>query len=306
VSTDIVCERLTKEFGERRAVDGLTFRAQPGILTGFVGANGAGKTTTIRMLLGLVEPSAGRALVGGRRYGDLDAPRHRVGAVLDTPGAHPGHTGRAHLQIAASAAGIDLRRVEDLLDLVELTEHAGRRVATYSLGMKQRLSLAAALLGDPPIMILDEPTKGLDPPGIRWLHALLRAMADEGRCVLMSSHHLAELAAITDHVVLIDRGRLVADSAIGDLLRGSAPAIVARTPTPDALAAAIRIAGGSASPRSTGELLVTGLSAEQVGEIAATASVRLHGLSERRADLEQVFFGLTSGGEKNGHAPHDR
>lgn len=290
----ISCDGLSKQFGDVRAVSDLAFEAPAGAVTGFVGANGAGKTTTIRMLLGLVEPSAGGALIDGTRYRELPAPRRTVGAVLDTPGAHPGHTARTHLEIVGAACGIGRTRIVHVLDQVQLTEDSTRRVGTYSLGMRQRLSLAAALLGDPPILILDEPTKGLDPPGIRWLRLLLRGFADDGRCVLISSHHLAELEAIADRVVMIDRGHLIADSLIGPLVGNNDVRILVKTPAPDALLVVINAAGGACVSRSLDELLVTGLTLERVGDLAAEASIPLHGLSEQKRELEEVFFSLTS------------
>jgi ABC-2 type transport system ATP-binding protein len=294
----IACEHLSKDFGSRRAVDDVSFVAPPGCVTGFVGANGAGKTTTIRMVLGLVEPSAGRALVDGRRYGELDAPRATVGAVLDVPGAHPGHSGRAHLQIIAAAAGIARRRTDAMLELVGLAEHAGRRVGAYSLGMRQRLSLAAALLGDPSVLVLDEPTKGLDPPGIRWFHSMLRALADQGRCVLISSHHLAELESIADRVVIIADGRLVAAARTGDLLRDGRPTVSVLSTAPHDLARLLRAEGADVTARAEGELAVSGLGADRIGAVATAAGIPLRRLAEERLDLEDVFFRLAEGKEQ--------
>jgi ABC-2 type transport system ATP-binding protein len=219
----IACRNLTKRFDRPEpAVDQVTFEVPAGTIVGFAGANGAGKTTTMRMILGLVRPTAGEALVDGRPYQDLHHPRRLVGAVLDGPGAHPGHTGRAHLTILATAAALPRprRRVGEVLELVNLTEHAGRRVGGYSTGMLQRLALAAALLGDPQILILDEPANGLDPPGILWMRTLLRQLADDGRAVLVSSHLLSELAAVVDRILIIDRGRLVADTTLDELVDG--------------------------------------------------------------------------------------
>lgn len=294
MSADVTCERLTTQFGETRAVDALSFTAPAGELTGFIGVNGAGKTTTIRTLLGLVAPTSGTALIGGRRYRDLQDPRHIVGAVLDVPGAHPGHAGRAHLEILALAARADRTRVTELLELVDLSEHAGRPVGTYSLGMRQRLALAAALLCDPPVLILDEPTKGLDPAGIRWLRELLRDLTDEGRCVLVSSHHLAELEAVADRVVMIERGRLVADEPIGELLRRRGGGVLVETPAADRLAGLILAAGGDATPDGGERIRVTGLSAARIGDLAADARVPIHRLDDAPAELEDVFFGLTT------------
>jgi len=216
----VACRSLTKVFDGDRVVDDVSFELEAGTVTGFVGANGAGKTTTLRMLLGLVAPTSGDALVDGRPYRELAAPRRSVGAVLGGPGAHPAHAARTHLRILATAAGLPLERVVEVIDLVELDAHAGRRVGTFSLGMRQRLALAAALLGEPRILLLDEPVNGLDPPGIRWLRWLLRSLADDGRTVLVSSHLLGELAEIADRVVIIDRGRLIADAPLAELMQG--------------------------------------------------------------------------------------
>src|SRR5687768_12741894 len=216
----ISCRSLTKRFGDRAAVDDLSFDVHGGSVTGFVGANGAGKTTTMRMLLGLVAASSGQALVDGRPYTALDHPRRSVGAVLDGPGAHPAHSARAHLSIIATAAGLPPGRVAEVLDLVELADDGGRRVGTFSMGMRQRLALAAAMLGDPPVLVLDEPVNGLDPPGIIWMRDLLRRLSAEGRAILISSHLLAELAEVADHMVIIDRGRLVADASLADIVGG--------------------------------------------------------------------------------------
>ena len=206
---------LTKRFGEEPAVDDLTFTAPAGAVTGFLGPNGAGKTTTLRCLLGLAEPSAGSALVDGRRYTELDAPRRHVGAVLESSGLHPGRRGRDHLRVIARAAGLDVD-VDELLDTVGLGGAGARRAGTYSLGMRQRLRLAAAMLGDPGTFVLDEPTNGLDPAGVAWLRGLLRSWADEGRTVLVSSHLLAEMAQVADRVVIIQSGRLVVDQDLDE------------------------------------------------------------------------------------------
>jgi len=208
---------LTKRFGELTAVDDLSFELEPGSLTGFLGPNGAGKTTTLRMLLGLAEPTAGRALVFGRRYADLDRPATRVGAVLEASDLQPGRSGRDHLRVLARAGGLAPIRVDEVLRLVDLTGAADRRAAGYSLGMRQRLGLAGALLGDPPVLVLDEPANGLDPIGMRWLRDFLRAFAAQGRTVLVSSHHLAEIAQTVDRAVIIDRGRLVTQAPLSEL-----------------------------------------------------------------------------------------
>jgi len=218
LSDPIVTVRsLTKRFGEIVAVDDLTFSLRPGTVTGFLGPNGAGKTTTLRLLLGLAEPTTGEPLLFGRRYRELDNPARRIGAVLESSDFHPGRSGRDHLRALALAAEIAPDRVEDVLGLVELDAAAGRRVRTYSLGMRQRLGLAAALLGDPELLVLDEPTNGLDPAGVHWLRRFLRRFAEQGRTVLVSSHLLAEAAQTIDHVVILDRGRLVTTGQLDEL-----------------------------------------------------------------------------------------
>jgi ABC-2 type transport system ATP-binding protein len=206
--TDVSVHALSKQYSRVRAVDGLSFEAPAGAVTGFLGPNGAGKTTTLRMILGLVTPSAGEALIAGRRYHQLERPRHEVGAVLETTGFHPGRRGRDHLRILAQSGGLPARRVDEVLDLVGLADSAGRRVGGYSLGMRQRLGLAAALLGDPRALILDEPGNGLDPAGMAWLRGMLRELADQGRTVIVSSHLLAEVAQTVDRVVIINSGQL--------------------------------------------------------------------------------------------------
>jgi ABC-2 type transport system ATP-binding protein len=215
----VSCQALTKRYGELTAVDGVTFSLEPGTVTGFLGPNGAGKTTTLRLLLGLAEPTAGKSLVFGRRYRELDQPIRRVGAVLESSDFHPARSGRDHLRALALAAGLALGRVEEVLALVELSGAAGRRVRTYSLGMRQRLGLAAALLGDPELLILDEPANGLDPAGVRWLRTFLQAFAAQGRTVLVSSHLLAEVAQTVDRVLIIDHGRLLASGRLDELTR---------------------------------------------------------------------------------------
>ncbi len=211
---------LSKRYGELVAVDDLTFSLAVGTITGFLGPNGAGKTTTLKLLLGLAESTAGEALVFGRRYRELDQPARRVGAVLESSDFHPGRSGRDHVRVLALAAEIPTHRVEEVLELVELTADAGRRVGTYSLGMRQRLGLAAALLGDPELLVLDEPANGLDPAGVHWLRSFLRAFAEKGRTVLVSSHVLAEVAQVVDEVLIIDGGRLVAAARLDDLTSG--------------------------------------------------------------------------------------
>jgi ABC-2 type transport system ATP-binding protein len=289
----IACRSLTKAFGSTVAVDDVSFEVRSGSITGFVGANGAGKTTTMRLLLGLVAPTSGEALVHGRPYRRLERPRHRVGAVVDGPGAHPGHTARAHLAILAAAAEVPGRRVDDVLDLVELREHAGRRVGGFSLGMRQRLALAAALLGDPDVLVLDEPVNGLDPPGILWVRDLLRRLAAEGRAILVSSHLLAELAEIADRVLVIDRGRLVADAALAELVRGSARVVEVRCAAPGALVDAARRRGIAVEVHGDDLVVLSGPSAREIGELAAAADAGpVWWLAERATSFEDAYFEL--------------
>jgi ABC-2 type transport system ATP-binding protein len=216
----VECRGLSKRYGDVVAIDDISFALEPGTVTGFLGPNGAGKTTTLRLLLGLAEPTSGEALVFGRRYHELERPLRRVGAVLESSDYHPSRSGRNHLRFLAIAAEIPLSRVEEVLELVELGKAAGRRVRTYSLGMRQQLGVAAALLGDPELLILDEPANGLDPAGVRWLRTFLQQLATDGRTVLVSSHLLAEVAQTVDHVVIIDHGRLLAQGRLDELTKG--------------------------------------------------------------------------------------
>lgn len=288
----IVCASLTKRFDGPEVVSDLSFEVAAGTVTGFVGANGAGKTTTVRMLLGLVTPTSGEALVNGRPYRDLGEPIRQVGAVLDGPGAHPAHTARAHLAIRAMAGGVPLGRVDEVLHLVDLGEHADRRLGAFSMGMRQRLALAGAMLGDPGVLVLDEPANGLDPPGIIWMRDLLRRLAGEGRAVLVSSHLLAELAEMADRVVIIDRGRLVADATIAELVAGRDVVVELRCADPSALTAALEARGAAVSV--DGDLLViVGSTAREVGEVAArTGAGPVFQLNERTSSFEDVYLEL--------------
>jgi ABC-2 type transport system ATP-binding protein len=290
----ISCSSLSRKFGEIYAVRDLTFEAPMGAVTGFVGANGAGKTTTMRMLLGLVEPTSGSALVAGRRLKDIRNPRTLVGPVLDTPGSHPGQTGRAHLRIQAASNGIPESRVDEVLEMVELTYAANRRSGSYSLGMRQRLSLATALLGNPPIVIFDEPTKGLDPPGMMWLREFLRGLADEGRCVFVSSHHLSELEAIADRVVMLNRGRLVANSSLRDLLAGEFGTALVASPNSVRLRSVLMERGAEVEILEGQTLRVSGFSAAQIGDVAASELITLHQLADEQNDLEDIYRNLTN------------
>jgi ABC-2 type transport system ATP-binding protein len=286
---------LTKQYGRVRAVDGLTFDVQPGKVTGFLGPNGAGKSTTMRMVLGLDRPTAGWSTVNGRRYAELAAPLREVGALLDAGAMHPGRTGRAHLRIGACTNGIPRSRVEAVIEQVGLQGAAGRRVKGYSLGMRQRLGIAAALLGDPPVLLFDEPVNGLDLDGVRWIRALLRGFADEGRTVLVSSHLMSEMQLVADRVVVIGRGRLIADAGIQEVLQGVGGVRVrVRTPHADDLRRAL---AGRAGVEDTvpGELEVTGLTAAEVGDLAHSLGVPVHHLAELEHSLERAYLELTDG-----------
>src|SRR5689334_9322253 len=281
---------LTKRFGTVLALDDLSFSVRPGVVTGFLGPNGAGKTTTLRCLLGLVSPTAGTVTIDGRAYRDIHDPLRTVGAALEAASFHPGRSARAHLEVMALAGGLPTARVGEVLTLVGMTEFADRRVGGYSLGMRQRLALAQALLGDPPVLVLDEPANGLDPAGIAWLRHFLRALAGEGRTVVISSHVLSEVQQTVDDVVVIARGRLVRQGALADLEGGPA-AVLVRTPTPALLRDAL---ASYAVTEVDGRLRVEGGTTDEVGHLAHAAGVELHELTAEARDLEKVFLRMTS------------
>lgn len=285
---------LSKAFGKTQAVADLSFRAEPGTVTGFLGPNGAGKSTTLRAVLGLVHPDAGSAVVLGKRYRELDRPIERVGAVLEASPVHPGRSGRNHLRVLATAAGLPRSRVDEVLELVELTAAARRRAGGYSLGMRQRLGLAAALLGDPEVLVLDEPANGLDPQGIRWLRELLRSLAAEGRTILISSHVLAEVSQTVDDVVIIDRGRLVLQAPMAEVLARASGGVRVRSPEAERLRGLLVAAGVEVTMLGEDGFL-TSAGSEQVGELAAEHGIVLYELAPERATLEQVFLELTGG-----------
>ncbi len=294
MSSVVTVEHLTKRFGDVTAVDDLSFELEPGTVTGFLGPNGAGKTTTLRMLLGLATPSSGRALVFGTAYAELSLPVRQVGAVLEATDFHPGRSGRNHLRMLSRAAGIADARVEDVLRLVELDAAGDRRVKGYSLGMRQRLGLAGALLGDPAVLILDEPANGLDPEGVHWLRDFLRGYAAGGRTVLVSSHLLAEVAQTVDHVLIVAGGRLVIESPLSELTGRVGGSVRVRSPQAAELGEALQRAGAGIERGYDGALTVTGMRAEIVGEIARNAGVVLHELVRAGASLEEIFLDLTS------------
>jgi ABC-2 type transport system ATP-binding protein len=291
----ITVQGLTKRFGDVLAVDRLSFQVDEGTVAGFLGPNGAGKTTTLRMLLGLVAPTSGTAEIGGRRYHDLPDPAGRVGAVLEAGGFHPGRSARDHLRVQATAAGLSQARVDQVLEQTGLAGAGRRRVGGFSLGMRQRLGLAAALLGDPEVLVLDEPANGLDPEGVHWLRGLLRGLAGQGRTVLVSSHLLAEVAQTVDQVVIIDRGRLVAQSTLAAQTAGADRTVRVRTAQPEALRDLLVARGATVTLDGPEQLLVGGVTAEQVGQAAAASGVVLHEMRFERSNLEDVFLELTGG-----------
>jgi ABC-2 type transport system ATP-binding protein len=285
---------LTKRFRKTVAVDDLSFKIREGAITGFLGPNGAGKTTTLRVILGLVHPTAGQATVMGRLYRQLESPTQQVGAVLEATDFHPGRSGRNHLRVLAAATGIPRSRVEEVLQIVDLQDAAGRRAGGYSLGMRQRLSLAGALLGDPRILVLDEPANGLDPQGIRWLREFLRSLAAEGRTIFISSHVLAEVEQIVDEVVIIHRGKFVVQATTAELVARAAGGIRVRSPQADRLRAALEEAGVKVASSEGDLLTIADATTAQVGEIAAAKGIVLHELVAESSSLEEAFLDLTS------------
>ncbi len=286
--------KVTKRFGAVAAVSDFSARIEPGIVTGFLGPNGAGKTTSLRLLLGLIRPTSGTAVIGGRRYTQLKHPMHTVGAALEASSFHPGRSGANHLKVYARAAGIPRRRIDEVLELVGLAHAGERKVGGYSLGMRQRLALATALLGDPGVLVLDEPTNGLDPEGIRWMRSFLRQLAAEGRTVLMSSHLLAEVQQTADALVIISQGRLVFQGDLQELAAGDETAVIVDAPDRDALAAALQEAGMTFETLRSG-MSIRGGDAVRVGAVAASAGVALSALHKRGPALEEVFLELASG-----------
>jgi ABC-2 type transport system ATP-binding protein len=290
----ITIQGLTKRFGPVVAVDDLSFDVDQGTVVGFLGPNGAGKTTTLRMLLGLVTPTAGSARIDGKAYRELADPVRHVGAVLEASSFHPGRSARNHLRVVATAAGLPLNRADAVLEQVGLAGAARRRVGGFSLGMRQRLGLATALLGDPQVLILDEPANGLDPEGVHWLRGLLRQLADQGRTVLVSSHLLAEVAQTVDQVVIIAGGRLVTQSTLAALTARTDQLVRVRTPQAEALRSLLADQGIHADPDGTDQLVAAGTTPEAVGQAAAAAGIVIYEMRAERSNLEDVFLQLTS------------
>jgi ABC-2 type transport system ATP-binding protein len=285
---------LTKRYGGKLAVDQLTFDILPGRVTGFLGPNGAGKSTTMRLILGLDAPAAGSVTVGGQEYRSMRRPLHEVGSLLESAAIHPGRSARGHLLALAAASGIGRRRVDEVLGITGLDGVAGQRAGGFSLGMTQRLGVAAALLGDPPVLLLDEPVNGLDPDGVAWIRGLLRSLAVEGRTVFVSSHLMSEMENTADHLVVIGRGRLIADEPLAQFTRGAAAGSVqVRSPHQDQLAALLRHAGAAVKAGPDGSLTVTGATAADVGKLAARHAIELHELLARKPSLEEAFMKLT-------------
>lgn len=285
---------LTKDYGKKRAVDGLSFTVRPGIVTGFLGPNGSGKSTTMRLILDLDRSTAGTVTVNGKRYRDHEAPVHEVGALLEARSVHTGRSAFHHLLALAQTHGIPRRRVDELIDMVGLRDVAGKRVGQFSLGMGQRLGIASALLGDPHTLLLDEPVNGLDPEGIHWIRNLLKSLAAEGRTVFVSSHLMSEMSLTADHLIVIGRGRLIADLSVDEFIqRASKKVVRARTPQATQLRDLLAGPGVTIQDAEHGALDVAGLTAEQVGEAAAANGIVLHELTPQPASLEEAFMELT-------------
>jgi ABC-2 type transport system ATP-binding protein len=309
---------LTKRFGDKVAVDHLSFVVQPGRVTGFLGPNGAGKSTTMRLILGLDRPTSGQATVFGKPYSRLPNPLLTVGALLEAKSVHTGRSARNHLLFLAQTQGLPASRVDAVLELVGLRPVAGKRAGGFSLGMSQRLGVAAAMLGNPQVLLLDEPVNGLDPEGVLWIRNLMKQLAAEGRTILVSSHLMNEMAVTADHLIVIGRGKLLADAPTEEVIaRGSGQSVRVRTPDPDRLITVIRAEGGAAVPATSGNgsngaalapagsqatvLTVTGLPAARIGELAASSSIVLHELTPQLASLEDAFLELTAGSLEYGH-----
>jgi ABC-2 type transport system ATP-binding protein len=291
----IEVQQVTKRYGDKVAVDGLTFTVRPGTITGFLGPNGAGKSTTMRMIVGLDNPTSGTATVNGRSYLDFQAPLHEVGAMLEARAIHTGRSGYNHLRALALTHGISMSRVSEVIKLVGLEDVASKRVGTFSLGMGQRLGIAAALLGDPDTVILDEPVNGLDPEGIRWVRNLLKGLAREGRTVFLSSHMMSEMALTAEHLVVVGRGRLIADTTVDDFVKQASvgAAVAVRTPDAARLREELIETGATVSSDERGLLEIHGSTSEQIGAVAHGAGIMLYELTPQQVSLEDAFMRIT-------------
>jgi ABC-2 type transport system ATP-binding protein len=286
---------LSKRYGDKLAVDDLSFIVEPGKVTGFLGPNGAGKSTTMRLVLGLDKPDVGHATINGWRYRDLPLPLRTVGALLEAQSVHPGRTARNHLLYLAQTQGLPPRRVDEVIAITGLSEVARKRAGSFSLGMGQRLGIAVALLGDPDVLLLDEPVNGLDPEGVSWIRNLMKGLASEGRTVLVSSHLMNEMAITADHLIVIGRGRLLADCSMAEFIdRHSMSQVLARTPDSVRLAGVVAATGAQVVRSGTDMLTVTSLSAAHIAELAASAGIVIHELTPQRASLEQAFLEMTA------------
>jgi ABC-2 type transport system ATP-binding protein len=303
----IEARSLTKRYGDKVAVDDLSFSVEPGKITGFLGPNGAGKTTTMRLILGLDHPTKGTVTVHGKNFRDLAQPMREVGALLDAKAVHGGRSAYNHLLCLAQTNNLPARRVGEVLDLVGLNEVARKRSGGFSLGMGQRLGIAGALLGDPAILMFDEPVNGLDPEGILWIRNLMKALAAEGRTVFVSSHLMSEMESTADHLLVIGRGRLIADCTVAEFIaRNSVQTVRVRTPQADELRAAVALAGGHVAAAADGGFVVQGLAPDQIGDLAFERGIRLHELAQAHASLEQAFMELTASSvEFHAHADID-
>ena len=292
----ITAAGLTKSYGAKLAVDHLSFEVRPGVVTGFLGPNGAGKSTTFRCIVGLDRPNAGHVTVNGRHYRDIPTPLQEVGALLEARSVHPGRSARNHLRMLAATHGISSQRVDEMLGLVGIEDVADKRVGGFSLGMGQRLGVATALLGDPQVLLLDEPVNGLDPEGIRWIRQLLRTLAAEGRTIFVSSHLMSEMAQTAEHVIVIGRGRLIADASMADVVaRAAGAGVLIRSPARDQLAAVLAGQGVAAAPVDSDGLEVVGMAAAALGELAFANGIVVHELTTQSATLEEAYMQLTSG-----------
>jgi ABC-2 type transport system ATP-binding protein len=291
----IEADSLTKRYGDTTAVDGLSFRAEPGKITGFLGPNGAGKTTTMRMILGLDRPTAGTVTVNGRPFRQAAYPMREVGALLDARAVHGGRSAYSHLRCLAQTNNLPERRIGEVLELVGLSGVARKRSKGFSLGMGQRLGIAAALLGDPAILMFDEPVNGLDPEGILWIRNLMKALAAEGRTVFVSSHLMSEMENTADHLIVIGRGKLIADCTVAEFIAAnSRQSVRVRTPQAAGLAPVLTAAGAAVRDDGGGQLMVSGLTADRIGDLAFDSAIRLHELAPALASLEEAFMELTS------------